>query len=204
MLEKLTDEELIKCYREKNLDAIEILIQRYKSYVKKRIKNIYIVGIERDDLVQEGMIGVFKAVCEYNPSKEIDFRNFANICITNQMNTVFKAAYRKKHMPLNNSVSLDQQIINQEDENITLMDIIKEDTGLTPEELVISQENMERLIEYMKSVLSKFELDVAVLHIKGKSYQEIALLMNKSPKSIDNALQRIKRKLVEMKIGKVI
>ncbi|ONI37801.1 hypothetical protein AN639_09320 [Candidatus Epulonipiscium fishelsonii] len=204
MLEELTDEELIKCYREKNPDAIEVLIQRYKNYIRKRIKNSYIVGTEIEDLVQEGTIGLFKAICEYDPDREADFKNFANICITSHMNTAFKTATRKKHMPLNNSISLDQQIVNQEDENITLMDIIKKDAGLTPEELVISQENLERLIEYMKSVLSKFELDVAILHIKGKSYHEIALLMKKTPKSIDNALQRIKRKLIEVKIGKVI
>lgn len=196
-LENLTDEELIVVYRNGELDAIEVLVQRYKYFVRRKIKANYFIGADKEDLIQEGMIGLFKAICDYNPNKDASFKSFATICIIRQLSTAFKTATRQKHMPLNNSISLNVPLNNDEDDSITLMDTIKEKDELSPEEFVIHQEDLQNLKKHIKESLSPLEWKVIALHTEGKNYHEIAKEMDKSVKSIDNALQRIKRKLAQ-------
>lgn len=195
--EVLTDEQLIAAYQAGDLASIEVLIQRYKSFVRKKIKSNYFIGADREDLIQEGMIGLFKAISDYNPNKEASFKSFATLCITRQLSTAFKTATRQKHMPLNTSISLNLPIGGEEDDQITLMDTLKDDINHNPEELIIHQEDLEMLEKHMKETLSELEWEVLLSHTQGRNYHEIAKDMGKSPKSIDNALQRIKRKLSE-------
>lgn len=198
-LEALSDEALIALYRQGTNEAVDILIQRYKKLVRNRIKVNFFVGADKDDLIQEGMIGLFKAVCDYNPEREASFKSFATLCVTRQISTAFKAVTRQKHMPLNRSISLSVPINSKssddEDEGITLMDTLKNNISLTPEDEVISKENVEVIHEYIDKALSELEIEVLHFYMEGKNYREIAQLMDKPPKSIDNALQRIKKKL---------
>lgn len=193
--EVLTDEELIVAYRSGDLKCIEILIQRYKIFVRKKIKATYFIGADREDLIQEGMIGLFKAICDYDDTKEASFKSFATLCITRQLSTAFKTATRQKHMPLNTSISLNVPINGEEEGQMTLMDTLKEKVSTNPEELMIHQEDFKSFKKHMKETLSDLEWEVLLSHTQGKNYHEIAEEMGKSPKSIDNALQRIKRKL---------
>lgn len=194
-LEHLADEALIECYRQGQVQAIEILVQRYKTFVRNRIKSTYFIGADKEDLIQEGMIGLFKAICDYNPIKDASFRSFATLCVTRQISTAFKTATRQKHIPLNTSISLNIPVGTEEDENITLIDTIKGKDAFTPEEVVIHEEDLANLKKHIKEALSPLEWEVLTLHTEGKNYQEIAKELNKPSKSIDNALQRIKRKL---------
>lgn len=196
--ENLSDEALIILYRDGVDGAIDELIQRYKKLVRNRIRVNFLVGTDKDDLIQEGMIGLFKAICDYDPEKEASFKSFATLCITRQISTAFRAVTRQKHIPLNHSISLSIPInksSDEEDEGITLMDIIKNSVSPTPEDEVISKENVEDINEYIDKVLSKLEIQVLHIYMEGKNYREIAEQLGKSPKSIDNALQRIKKKL---------
>lgn len=197
-LEMMSDEALILLYREGENHAIELLVQRYKKFVRNRIRVNFFIGADKDDLIQEGMIGLFKAICDYNPKKETSFKSFAALCVTRQISTAFKAVSRQKHIPLNRSISLSVPInksSDEEDEGITLMDIIKNNVSPSPEEEVISKESVEDINEYIIKALSNLEIQVLHLYIDGKNYKEIAKVLDKTPKSIDNALQRIKKKL---------
>lgn len=198
-LESMSDEELIAIYREGEHNAIDLLIQRYKKFVRNRIRVNFFIGVDKDDLIQEGMIGLFKAICDYNPEREASFKSFATLCVTRQISTAFKAVSRQKHIPLNRSISLSVPISNkssdEEDEGITLMDVIKNNVSPTPEDEVISKENVEDINDYIVKALSALEIEVVHLYMDGKNYKEIAKVLDKSPKSIDNALQRIKKKL---------
>ena len=198
VLETLTDEALIEAYREDCPEAIEILVQRYKVYVRTKIKANFFIGADKEDLIQEGMIGLFKAICDYKPNKETSFKSFASICITRQISTAFKTATRQKHMPLNTSISLNLPVGGDDEDAITLMDILKGSESQNPEEMMIDKEEVERLRGYMRKALSNLEWQVLTMHTEGKNYHEIAKEMDKSIKSIDNALQRIKRKLSEL------
>lgn len=194
-LEGLPDETLIECYREGQIQAIEVLVQRYKIFVRKRIKANYFIGADKEDLIQEGMIGLFKAISDYNPTKDASFRSFATLCVSRQISTAFKTATRQKHIPLNTSISLNIPVSTEEDDNITLMDTIKGDDTITPEDFLIHKEDLANLQKHIKESLSGLEWRVLTLHTEGKDYHEIAKDLGKSIKSIDNALQRIKRKL---------
>lgn len=198
-LEALSDEALITLYRQGTNEAVDVLIQRYKKLVRNRIKVNFFVGADKDDLIQEGMIGLFKAICDYDPEREASFKSFATLCVTRQISTAFKTVTRQKHMPLNRSISLSVPINSKssddEDEGITLMDTLKNNISLTPEDEVISKENVEVIHEYIDKALSALEIEVLHFYMEGKNYREIAQLMDKPPKSIDNALQRIKKKL---------
>lgn len=195
--EVLTDEELIAAYQRGDRGCIEILVQRYKTFVRKKIKSNYFVGADVEDLIQEGMIGLFKAICDYNSEKDASFKSFATLCITRQISTAFKTATRQKHMPLNTSISLNLPIAGEDDDGITLMDILKDNISHNPEDMMIHEEDLKRLRRHMKESLSDFEWEVLNAHTQGQNYHEIAERMGKSVKSIDNALQRIKRKLSE-------
>lgn len=198
-LEKMSDEALIVLYRQGEKNAIDLLIQRYKKLVRNRIRVNFFIGADKDDLIQEGMIGLFKAICDYDPEKEASFKSFATLCVTRQISTAFKAVSRQKHIPLNRSISLNVPVsgktADEEDDNITLLDVIKNNVSLTPEEEVISKENVADINDYMTRSLSHMEIQVVTLYMEGKNYKEIAALLDKSPKSIDNAIQRIKKKL---------
>lgn len=197
-LETMSDEALIALYRGGENNAIDLLVRRYKKFVRNRIRVNFFIGVDKDDLIQEGMIGLFKAICDYNPEKEASFKSFATLCVTRQISTAFKAVSRQKHIPLNRSISLSVPInksSDEEDEGITLMDVIKNNVSPTPEEEVISKENVEDINDYIVKALSNLEIEVLHLYMDGKNYREIAKILDKAPKSIDNALQRIKKKL---------
>lgn len=198
-LEGLSDEMLIGLYREGHLEAVEVLVQRYKTFVRRKIKASYYIGADREDLIQEGMIGLFKAICDYNPEREAAFKSFATICIIRQISTAFKTATRQKHLALNTSVSLSSSVGQDEEDNMTLMDLIKDDQELNPENLMIHQEELESLQSHIKEALSELEWEVLMMHSQGRNYHEISQNTGKSVKSIDNALQRIKRKLHDKK-----
>ncbi|MBP3888941.1 MAG: RNA polymerase sporulation sigma factor SigH [Cellulosilyticum sp.] len=196
--ENLSDEALIILYKDGVTGAIDELIKRYKKLVRNRIRVNFLVGTDKDDLIQEGMIGLFKAICDYNPEKEASFKSFATLCVTRQISTAFKAVSRQKHIPLNRSISLSIPVnksSDEEDEGVTLMDVLKNNISLTPEDEVISKENVDDIHEYIDRVLSALEVQVLHIYMEGKNYREIAEILGKSPKSIDNALQRIKKKL---------
>ncbi len=183
----LSDEELIKLYRDDDAAAISELIIRYKPLVKNRARLFYLEGGDREDLLQEGMIGLFKAVKEFDCQKEAAFATFARICITRQMLSAIEAAGRKKHIFLNESLSLEQL------SEVQLADRAGMADG--PEKIFFEQENIKQLIESINEKLSPMEKRVLELYISGMDYIEIANTMNKSIKSIDNALQRIRNKL---------
>jgi len=200
-LEIMTDEELIQAYRNAQKEAVEVLVQRYKKFVRTKIKANFFLGADKEDLVQEGMIGLFKAICDYNPNKETSFKSFATLCIIRQISTAFKTVSRQKHMPLNTSISLNIPIsksTDEEEESITLMDIIKNNECVTPEDEVINQENLEVLNNQILKALSKLEWQVLNLYTQGENYHEIAHALDKPVKVIDNALQRIKKKLADI------
>ena len=197
-LESMTDEALIEVYRTSDKKAIEVLVKRYKPLVRHRVKTSYYIGMDKEDLIQEGMIGLFKSINDYNAHKEASFKTFATVCITRQISTAFKTVTRQKHIPLNTSISLDLPVMkNGEDEEdgVTLMDVLKNKEEFSPEDEVINQENLEVLNKYILKVLSDMEFKVLKLYINGNNYQDIAKIMDKTPKAIDNALQRIKKKL---------
>lgn len=200
-LESLSDEDLIVAYRNDEKRAIDLLIKRYKKLVRAKIKANYFIGVDKDDLIQEGMIGLFKAICDYNPSKETRFKSFATLCITRQLSTAFRTVSRQKHIPLNTSISLSAPVHKSgedEDEGVTLMDVLKNNTVPTPEDELISRENLEVLNKNIYKVLSKLEWEVLSLYLQGKDYHQIGQSLGKPLKSIDNALQRIKRKVEEV------
>ncbi len=198
----MVDEELIEHIRQNNDLAIDFLMNKYKLLVEKKSKTYFLMGASKEDIIQEGMIGLFKAIRDYNPEKEASFFSFADLCITRQMITAVKAATRQKHMPLNTYVSLNKPSYQDDDERPELMDSMSSDTITDPEALLIGRENFN-IIEYeLAKKLSGFEKEVLQLYIDGVSYTEIAMLMNRSVKSIDNALQRIKKKVEKILLEK--
>ena len=193
----LSDAELVNLANEGNSTAMEFIIEKYKGYVRSKTRTYFLIGADRDDLIQEGMIGLFKAIKDYNPDKNAGFKSFADLCITRQIITAIKTATRQKHTPLNSYVSLNKPVYDDENER-TLVELIKTKVTLSPEEIFIDRENLGVVEEKIKSVLSNFENQVFELFILGKSYHEIAAIMNKPSKSIDNAIQRIKKKISEV------
>ena len=167
--------------------ALEYIISKYKNFVKAKAKSYFLVGADKEDIIQEGMIGLYKA-------KTNSFKCFAEICITRQIITAIKTATRQKHIPLNSYVSLNKPIYDEESDR-TLLDIIATSIVTDPEELIISKEELKNIENKMNELLSDLELEVLELYLSGKSYQYIANMLNRDVKSIDNALQRVKRKL---------
>ena len=192
--EGCSDETLIDIYRVGNEAAIEVLFERYKNLVKKKAKAMYLAGGDSDDLIQEGMIGLYKAVRDFDESREASFKTFASMCINRQLITAVAASHRKKNMPLNTYVSFDLPAYTDEDNEMRLVDVLKPETEQNPEKLLIDREYTEDFKEKLFESLSNFEKQVLKLYIEDKDYREIARIMNKTPKSIDNALQRIRSK----------
>lgn len=174
--------------------ALEYLINKYKSFVRAKARTYFLIGADREDIIQEGMIGLFKAIRDYKVDKLSSFRAFAELCITRQIITAIKTATRQKHIPLNSYVSLNKPIFDEESDR-TLMDVISEENISDPEELVINREEFQGIENKMGEILSSLEWEVLTSYLEGKSYQEIAEELDRHVKSIDNALQRVKRKL---------
>lgn len=190
------DEEVIRLIRQGNEKMTDYLMEKYKNLVKSKAKAMYILGGEKEDLIQEGMIGLFKAIRDFDCEKNYNFYGFADVCISRQMYSAIKAAGRQKHLPLNTYVSF-HTMIGSGGEEGELQDILTS-VEKTPEEHVIGRENLEQLAEAIDKRLSVMEREVLELYVLGISYKEIAKMMGKSEKSIDNALQRMKGKLTDI------
>jgi len=188
------DEETVELAQQGEQFAVEFLVDKYKNFVRAKARSYFLIGADREDIIQEGMIGLFKAIRDYRVDKLTSFRAFAELCITRQIITAIKTATRQKHIPLNSYVSLNKPIYDEESDR-TLMDIITT-TGITnPEEIIISREEFVFIEKKMGEILSSLEWKVLMSYLEGKSYQEISLDLKRHVKSIDNALQRVKRKL---------
>ncbi len=192
--ENLSDEEVVDIVRDGQGVALEFLIYKYRNFVRAKARSYFLIGADREDIIQEGMIGLFKAVRDYKEDKLTSFKAFAELCITRQMITAIKTATRQKHIPLNSYVSLDKPIYD-EDSDRTLLDIIGGSKVTDPEELIINREEYVDIEYKMSEILSDLEKKVLMLYLDGRSYQEIAVDLDRHVKSIDNALQRVKRKL---------
>ena len=192
--ETMTDEEVVELAGNGDMNAQEYLINKYRNFVRAKARTYFLLGGDKEDLIQEGMIGMYKAIRDFRPDKLSSFRAFAELCITRQIITAIKTATRQKHIPLNSYVSLNKPIYD-EDSDRTLLDVITGTKITDPEELIISQEEFDNIEEKMGELLSSLELRVLMYYLEGKSYQEIAEDLGRHVKSIDNALQRVKRKL---------
>ncbi|WP_027633491.1 RNA polymerase sporulation sigma factor SigH [Clostridium hydrogeniformans] len=191
--EKL-DEEVVIEAKNGNTRAQEYLINKYENFVKSKAKSYFLIGADKEDIYQEGMIGLYKAIRDFKPDKLASFRAFAELCVTRQIITAIKTATRQKHIPLNTYVSLNKPIYEEESDR-TLLDILAGIKVTDPEEMVISKEEMSNIEKEISQVLSGLEMEVLMSYLDGKSYQEIACDLDRHAKSIDNALQRVKRKL---------
>ncbi|GFR38868.1 RNA polymerase sigma-H factor [Insulibacter thermoxylanivorax] len=192
--DSLADEELVESVREGDSEALEYLINKYRNFVRAKARSYFLVGADREDIIQEGMIGLYKSIRDYRGDKLTSFKAFAELCITRQIITAIKTATRQKHIPLNSYVSLDKPIYD-EDSDRTLLDVIGGSRVQDPEELMINKEEFSGLEDKMSEVLSDLERKVLMLYLDGRSYQEISEDLDRHVKSIDNALQRVKRKL---------
>jgi len=190
----LTDEDLLGKANSGDNYALEKLINRYKNIVRNKAKAYFLIGADREDIIQEGMIGLYKAIRDYRTDKFASFRGFAELCITRQIITAVKTATRQKHIPLNSYISLNKPTYDEESER-TLFDIVIEEVVTDPEQLIINKEEFYDIEMKIKELLSDMEKEVLYLYLNGKSYQEIAKIMDKQVKSIDNALQRVKKKM---------
>ena len=193
--DKMTDEEIILEIKDGCNDAaLDYLINKYRNFVRAKARSYFLIGADREDIIQEGMIGLYKAIRDFRNDKLSSFRAFAELCVTRQIITAIKTATRQKHIPLNSYISLNKPIYD-EDSDRTLLDVISGAKVSDPEELVISREEFFDINNKMEEILSDLEWKVLMSYLDGKSYQEIAVDLNRHVKSIDNALQRVKRKL---------
>lgn len=188
------DEDIIRDAKCGDEEALEFLINKYKGFVRAKARTYFLIGADREDIIQEGMIGLYKAIRDFRGDRLSSFRAFAELCITRQIITAIKTATRQKHIPLNSYVSLNKPIFDDESD-CTLLDVISEDSLNDPEELIISREELAVIEEKMEEILSNLEWEVLSKYLQGRSYQEIAADLDRHVKSIDNALQRVKRKL---------
>jgi RNA polymerase sporulation-specific sigma factor len=192
--EQMLDEQIVELARNGSQNALEYLINKYKNFVRAKARSYFLVGADREDIYQEGMIGLYKAIRDFRSDKLASFRAFAELCITRQIITAIKTATRQKHIPLNSYISLNKPIYD-EDSDRTLLDVLSGTKVTDPEELIINREEFGDIEEKMGEILSDLEWQVLMAYLEGKSYQEIAVDLRRHVKSIDNALQRVKRKL---------
>lgn len=190
----MSDEDIVALCRSGDNVAEEYLLNKYKNFVRSKARSYFLIGADHEDIVQEGMIGLYKAIRDFRPDKLSSFRAFAELCITRQIITAIKTATRQKHIPLNSYVSLNKPLYDEESDR-TLLDVIIEGRATNPEELIIGQEDLSSINHKIDEVLSGLEQEVLRAYLDGKSYQEIANNLGRHVKSIDNALQRVKRKL---------
>ena len=193
--QNLKDEELIEQLRLGDAKIMDFILDKYKPLVRKKANAMYLIGGDTDDLIQEGMIGLFKAIRDFSKEKESSFFHFAELCISRQIYTAVEASNRKKHAPLNTYISL---YSGTNEDGVVLADSLMAGLEENPEQMMIDQENMALFWEQLKECLSKLEREVLDYYLAGLNYQQIAEQMEKSPKSIDNALHRIKEKLYTM------
>jgi len=197
--ETMADEQLIRKLREGEQEIADFIVNKYKFLVKKKAKAMFLFGGENDDLIQEGMIGLFKAVRDYDLSQEMSFVSFADLCISRQMYTAIKLSQRQKHMPLNSYISLyDTGEAISDEKQTPLIEQLQNSKDNNPEDLFLDKEYFHTIDQKLKERLSEFESRVLHLHLMGEDYRTIAKLLDKSPKSIDNALQRIKQKVFDI------
>ena len=192
----MKDEEIALLAQQGNGEALEYLLDKYKNFVRTKARSYFLIGADHEDIVQEGMIGLYKAIRDYRAEKLSSFRAFAELCVTRQIITAIKTATRQKHIPLNSYISLNKPIY-EEDSDRTLLDVITEEGVSNPEEMLIDREDLSVIEGRIGQMLSDLEKNVLVRYMEGKSYVEIADEMHRHVKSIDNALQRIKRKLLK-------
>ncbi|OFI06910.1 RNA polymerase sigma-H factor [Clostridium acetireducens DSM 10703] len=192
--EEKIDEEVVIEAKKGNVEAQEYLINKYQNFVKAKAKSYFLIGADKEDIYQEGMIGLYKAIRDFKSDKLSSFKAFAELCVTRQIITAIKTATRQKHIPLNTYVSLNKPIYDEESDR-TLLDVLSEAKVADPEEMIISKEELKHIRSEIGEVLSNLEMEVLMSYLDGKSYQEIACDLDRHAKSIDNALQRVKRKL---------
>ncbi|MFY9113798.1 MAG: RNA polymerase sporulation sigma factor SigH [Dethiobacteria bacterium] len=190
----MSDEDVAMQAKDGNDIALEFLLNKYRNFVKAKARSYFLIGADREDIIQEGMIGLYKAIRDFKEDKLSSFRAFAELCITRQIITAIKTATRQKHIPLNSYISLNKPIYD-EDSDRTLLDILSGTKITDPEELMINREEYNDIEFKMGEILSELELKVLTLYLEGKSYHEIAFDLDRHVKSVDNALQRVKRKL---------
>lgn len=192
--EQMCDEQVAECARNNDGKASEYILNKYKNFVRSKARSYFLIGADREDIVQEGMIGLYKAVRDYRTEKQTTFKAFAELCITRQIITAIKTATRQKHRPLNSYVSLNKPVYDDESDR-TLIDVITSGKVLNPEDIIIDKENFDLIEGKMGEILSDLELKVLAAYLDGKSYQEISEELKRRVKSVDNALQRVKAKL---------
>lgn len=190
----MSDEELIAESKSGNGFATEVLLERYRNFVRSRTRTYFLIGADKEDIIQEGMIGLYKAIRDFKTDANTSFKSFAELCIIRQIITAIKTATRQKHIPLNSYISLNKPINDEENDRVFL-EMFSGREMLNPEEIMIDKERFYSIEEKLSKILSKLELRVLTKYLEGKSYTEIALQIGKTEKSIDNALQRIKRKI---------
>ena len=195
--EQLSDDEVALLAQGGDGQALVYLLDKYKNFVRARARSYFLIGADHEDIVQEGIIGLYKAIRDYKADKQTSFRAFAELCVKRQIITAIKTATRQKHVPLNSYVSLNKPLYDEESDR-TLMDVI-EGSVTNPEDLFISQEEVNHIHEQIDVLLSDLEKQVLEAFMDGKSYQEIAVMLDRHVKSIDNALQRVKRKLMHFR-----
>ncbi|WP_373894580.1 RNA polymerase sporulation sigma factor SigH [Virgibacillus natechei] len=196
-LKMLDDDGVLKLIHQGNSHALDFLIHKYRSFVWAKAHTYFIIGADKEDITQEGMIGLYKAIRDYDGDKLSSFKAFAELCVTRQIITAIKTATRQKHIPLNSYVSLDKPIYDEESDR-TLMDVLAESGAVDPQELLINREKLGDMEFKLSELLSEFERDVLHLYLDGQSYQEISVTLKRHVKSVDNALQRVKRKLEQI------
>ena len=190
----LKDEDVSGLVREGDALAQDFLLNKYKTFVKTKARAYFLIGADREDIIQERMIGLYKAIRDYISQKNAPFKSFAELCVNRQLITAIKAAGRQKHMPLNSSVSLNKTVYDDESDD-TYIDMLESAEAVTsPETIFIGIENRNSIVEHIMEALSSFEKKVLSFYLQGKTYSEIAKATGKSEKSIDNALQRVKKK----------
>ncbi|MGI6174507.1 MAG: RNA polymerase sporulation sigma factor SigH [Christensenellales bacterium] len=194
---EMTDEELVRLSQSGQNDAQDALLIRYMAFVRKKAHSYFLAGADREDVVQEGMLGLYKAIRDYKPEKLTSFRTFAEICMTRHIISAIKTATRQKHIPLNSYISLNKPVYNQE-YGRTLIDVLSSETTANPEDLVIDSENIRHLEGRIEKEFTALEKKVFYRYLEGKSYAEISADTGFHLKSIDNTLQRVKRKLLKM------
>ena len=190
----MPDEDIVDLAQQGEQFAVEFLVDKYKNFVRAKARSYFLIGADKEDIIQEGMIGLFKAIRDYKLDKLTSFRAFAELCITRQIITAIKTATRQKHIPLNSYVSLNKPVYDEESDR-TLIDILSTTRITNPEEIIISREEFVFIEKKMGEILSSLEWKVLMAYLEGKSYQEIAVDLKRHVKSVDNALQRVKRKL---------
>ena len=197
---KMSDEELVLRYHNGDNGAADFLVEKYKNLVRMKARTYFLVGADNDDLIQEGMIGLYKAIRDYKSDKNVVFMVFASLCINRQIMSAVTAYNRQKNSPLNNYLSLDTPVTDEQGEDAVLSDVIASKADKNPEDLFIAKEQSGQLITEVFEMLSKMERTVLELYIEGLSYSEIGKVLDKSPKAIDNAIQRIRNKIKKERI----